>query len=78
MTPQEVAELQKKPIDEVIEITKDELRDYEDSLGSIGLGSTIDEINKEISMAQKEKEDSDEESSFSKPKTAKSGNKKMN
>ena len=52
MTELEMQELMNKPIDEVVEITKEELKDYADEITVHGLGGTIDLINNEIREAE--------------------------
>ena len=52
MTEAEMRDLMDKPIDEVIEITKEELKDYSDEMAVHGLGGTIDLINEEIRSAE--------------------------
>jgi len=52
LTEEQMQELMNKPIDEVIEITKNELADYGDTFAAHGLGGTIDFINDEIRNAE--------------------------
>ena len=51
MTSDEVQALISTPTEQVIEATKEELKDYADDLNALGLGGTIDKINEEIREA---------------------------
>lgn len=52
MTDEQMQELMDKPIEDVMEMTKEELRDYADDMAAKGLGGTIDLINEEIRNAE--------------------------
>ena len=52
LTEEQMQDLMNKPIEAVIEITKEELKDYADDIAAKGLGGTIDKINKEIRNAE--------------------------
>ena len=52
MTQEQVKELMEKPVEEVIEATREELSDYSEDMETIGLNGTIDKINDEIKEAQ--------------------------
>ena len=48
MTEKEVDELLKRPIEEVIEETKEELKDFADIDGNVDFAKAVDEINREL------------------------------
>ena len=48
MTEKEVDELLKRPIEEVLEETKEELKDFADIDGNVNFANAVDEINKEL------------------------------
>lgn len=48
MTEQEVDALMEAPIEEVIESTKEELKDFADIDGNVDFAKTVDEINREL------------------------------
>ena len=52
MNEEQMDEFMSKPLEEVIEITKDELKDYADDVESVGFGGTVDKINDEIRNAE--------------------------
>ena len=48
MTEKEVDELLKRPIEEVLEETKEELKEFADIDGNVNFAKAVDEINKEL------------------------------
>ena len=48
MTEKEVDELMERPIEEVFEETKEELKDFADIDGNVNFEKAVDEINKEL------------------------------
>ena len=48
MTEKEVDELLKRPIEEVLEETKEELKDFADIDGNVNFAKAVDEINREL------------------------------
>ena len=48
MTEKEVDELLKRPIEEVLEETKEELKEFADIDGKVNFAKAVDEINKEL------------------------------
>ena len=48
MTEKEVDELLKRPIEEVLEETKEELKDFADIDGNVDFAKAVDEINREL------------------------------
>ena len=48
MTEKEVDELMERPIEEVFEETKEELKDFADIDGNVNFAKAVDEINKEL------------------------------
>ena len=48
MTEKEVDELLKRPIEEVFEETKEELKDFADIDGNVNFAKAVDEINREL------------------------------
>ena len=48
MTEQEVDALMEAPIEEVIEKTKEELKDFADIDGNVDFAKAVDEINREL------------------------------
>ena len=48
MTEKEVDELLKRPIEEVLEETKEELKDFADIDGNVNFANAVDEINREL------------------------------
>jgi len=52
MTDEQLDELMGKPVEEAIEMTKEELKDYADDVENIGFGGTVDMINEELRNSQ--------------------------
>ncbi len=48
MTEKEVDELLKRPVEEVLEETKEELKDFADIDGNVNFAKAVDEINREL------------------------------
>ena len=48
MTEKEVDELLKRPVEEVLEETKEELKDFADIDGNVNFAKAVDKINKEL------------------------------
>ena len=48
MTEKEVDELLKRPVEEVLEETKEELKDFADIDGNVNFANTVDEINRKL------------------------------
>ena len=48
MTEKEVDELMERPIEEVFEETKEELKDFADIDGNVNFAKAVDEINREL------------------------------
>ena len=48
MTEKEVDELLKRPVEEVLEETKEELKDFADIDGNVNFANAVDEINREL------------------------------
>ena len=48
MTEKEVDELLKRPVEEVLEETKEELKDFADIDGNVDFAKAVDEINREL------------------------------
>ena len=48
MTEKEVDELLKRPVEEVLEETKEELKDFADIDGNVNFAKAVDEINMEL------------------------------
>lgn len=48
MTEKEVDELLKRPIEEVLEETKEELKDFADVDGNVNFANAVDEINRKL------------------------------
>jgi len=52
MTDEQLDELMGKPVEEVIEMTKEELKDYSEDVERVGFGGTVDMINEELRNSQ--------------------------
>ena len=48
MTEKEVDELLKRPVEDVLEETKEELKDFADIDGNVNFAKAVDEINREL------------------------------
>ena len=48
MTEKEVDELLKRPVEDVLEETKEELKDFTDIDGNVNFAKAVDEINREL------------------------------
>ena len=65
MTEKEVDELMERPIEDVVEETKEELKDFADIDGNVNFAKAVDKINKELdkkttTRSKKKKEIEDE------------------